>query len=124
VKVYVITRGIYSDYHIITATTDEALASKIAEKYSIGLHDPDDRPQVEVYENAEETLLPYWDITFNASGEVAKIKCIEQPTIINSDFYVRWDGSAYGGVFAPNCEAAIKIAAEKRAKALAEKQGL
>ena len=123
-KVYVVTRGIYSDYQIITATTDEALAHKIAKKYSAGIRDEDERARVEVFENAEETLLPYWDISFNSEGSVSKIKLIEKPSSIYTDFYVRRDGSGYGGVFAPDCEAAIKIAAEKRAKALAEKLGL
>lgn len=123
-KVYVITRGIYSNYEIITATTDEALAHKIAKKYSTVIYSEDERARIEVYEDAEETLLPYWDISFNAEGSVSKIKLIEKPSSIYTDFYVRRDGSGYGGVFAPDCEAAIKIAAEKRAKALAEKRGI
>ena len=32
-KIYVVTRGVYSDYHIITATTDKALAERIAKKF-------------------------------------------------------------------------------------------
>ena len=33
-KIYVVTKGCYSDYHIITATTDEKLAYKIKEKFN------------------------------------------------------------------------------------------
>lgn len=123
-KIYVVTQGIYSDYHIITATTDEALANKIAKKYSADILDEDERAQVEVFENAEETLLPYWVVDFAGNGDVEKIVNTKPYSGANSEIYIRKDKTAIAHVFAANSEAAIKIAAEKRAKALAEKQGL
>ena len=33
-KIYVVTDGMYSDYHIITATIDKGVAEKIAKRFS------------------------------------------------------------------------------------------
>ena len=33
-KIYVVTKGYYSDYHIITATTDKELAYRIEETFN------------------------------------------------------------------------------------------
>jgi hypothetical protein len=120
VKIYVVTQGIYSDYHIITATTDEALANKIAKKYSADILDEDERAQVEVFENAEETLLPYWVVEFAGNGDVQKIVNTKPYSGAKSEIYIRKDLTAIAHVFAESTEAAIKIAAEARAMALVQ----
>ena len=67
-KIYVVTKGCYSDYHIITATTDEELAYKIRDKftsdYSWG------EAEVEVYEDAEIFMKPCYFLRFDKSGNV------------------------------------------------------
>lgn len=122
-KIYVVTKGQYSDYGIITATTDEELAKKIAEKFS----DEYDKAKVEVYEDAEFMLKPAYFIRFNTSGEVVELKDVS----CNEYYY---DGTnnchfdacdrVYVTVIADNAETAIKIANEKRAEFLARKAGI
>ena len=123
-KIYVVTQGIYSDYHIVAATTDHDLARKIAAKFT----DQYDDCRIEEYSNAEVMLRPAWEINFDKAGNVISTdectsaydyenvgKCHER----------RWGHCDMAvGVSADDLESAIKIAAEKRAKYLAEKLGL
>lgn len=39
-KIYIITKGEYSDYHICAATTDENIAKKLLRLYSDGWDEP------------------------------------------------------------------------------------
>ena len=50
-KVYVVTRGDYSDYHIITATTNKDIANQIAKKFDA---------KVEIYDNEGNQLFIAW----------------------------------------------------------------
>lgn len=123
-KIYVVTEGDYSDYHIIAATTDRDIAEKIAAKFT----NQWDAPRIEEYANAEVMLKPAWGINFNKSGIVINTyecdsaydyenigECCER----------RWGDCALTvTVSADDVESAIKIAAEKRAKYLAEKLDL
>jgi hypothetical protein len=68
-KIYVVTQGYYSDYHIITATTDKKLANKIAKRFSIGRNKVD----VEVYEDAELYMKPVFYVRFEQNGDVHEI---------------------------------------------------
>jgi hypothetical protein len=65
-KIYVVTKGCYSDYHIITATTDKALAYQIKEKFNGGY----DKTHVEEYENAEVYLKPCFFLRFDKNGNI------------------------------------------------------
>lgn len=123
-KIYVVTQGSYVDYRIITATTDEEVANKIAKKFS----DSWDGASVEVYEDAELYMKPVFYVSFKQNGDVHEI-CDESSSIyyynnINEcDFEV--DGKrVYAVVQADNEEHAIKIASEKRAEFLARKAGI
>ena len=54
-KIYVLTKGCYSDYHIITATTDYELACKIKDRFDkINSEWSDEKVNIEIYEDAEE----------------------------------------------------------------------
>ena len=121
-KIYVVTKGCYSDYHIITATTDETLAYQIKEKFN-GKYD---EAYVEEYEDAELMLKPCYFLRFDKGGNV-----IETREESNTEYY--YDGSNFGkdvagnfyiSVVADNLESAIKIGAEKRAMRLAKKHGI
>ena len=122
-KIYVVTKGCYSDYHIITATTDEELAYKIRDKftsdYSWG------EAEVEVYEDAEIFMKPCYFLRFDKSGNV-----IESREESDSEYgYDQTQGEDILGNFyihipADSVEAAIKIGAERRAMYLAQKYGL
>ena len=122
-KIYVVTKGDYSDYHIITATTDKKLANEIAKKFNA---------DVEIYEDAEIMLKPLYLVEFDGKGDIC--------AIIDKSNYEYWYGDvseyrpyhkhhpSYGGgyvyVTADNADHAIKIANEKRAEFLAKKAGI
>ena len=123
-KIYVVTKGDYSDYHIVAATLDKELAEKIAAKFT----DDWDTCDVEEYDDAEVMMRPAWFIYFDKTGNVIGTRACD-----SSYDYFRigrcWPYE-YGqqgigvAVTANDLESAIKIAAEKRAQYLAEKMDL
>lgn len=123
-KIYVVTKGTYSDYHIITATLDEERAKKIAELCSDCYEECD----VEVYEDGQETIKPIYEVVFdNKTGDVNEVytECSSYGfRHINEVRISPIVKSTYVYVFADSSEEAIKIAAEKRAEHLAKKEGL
>lgn len=112
-KIYVVTDGMYSDYHILTATTDLALAEKIAKKFCA---------EIEEYENAEVMLRPLWFIRFDKNGNVCECReetdgyGYEYAGLCNFDV----SGQVYTYIVADTVDRAIKAGAERRAKFLAE----
>ena len=85
-KVYVVTRGEYDDYHIITATTDKDLANKIAEKFNRKYNET----RIEEFENAERKLLPFYCVEFDFVGDVQDIHmCDYEPGDTYWDDYRR-----------------------------------
>ena len=123
--IYVVTKGMYSDYSIITATHDKEKAEKIAEKYS----DKWEYCDIEEYEDCVENVKPIWYVEFQNKTENVIDAHIEATTYTfrranelgMSCFSY---GNLYTYVFADNEKEAIKIAAEKRAMYLAEKNHL
>ena len=123
-KIYVVTRGEYSDYSIITATLDRNLAEAVAKKFSTKY----DEACVEEFDDAKLMLKPCWIVAFREDGSVEEAKSVFQ------DYYhyqnagacwVKYGSSAVSvSVVADDVSSAIKIAAEKRAKFLAEKEGI
>ena len=124
--VYVITRGDYSDYHICAVTLDKKKAKKLAKMYTTSY----DNAIVEKWETDTETDInalkgryPY-SVTFREDGSVDTFKHHYD----YETFCEGFDLSEYWGLrvnlYAPDAESAIKIAAEKRAKYLAEKEGI
>ena len=123
-KVYVVTTGTYSDYHIITATIDKSVAEAVAKKFD----DEYSHTYIEEYENAEVLLKPCWFVLFEKDGSVRSIKnasssCYSYENI-NQCEMTNATGDVYVHVSADTAEAAIKIAAERRAEFLAEKEGI
>lgn len=83
-KVYVVTKGEYDDYRIITATTDKDLANKIAEKFNNEYNET----RIEEFENAERKLLPFYRVEFDLVGDVLGIHmCDYEPTDTYWDDY-------------------------------------
>lgn len=120
-KIYVVTKGWYSDYHIITATTDKELAYKIKEKFN---GDGYDEAYVEVFEDAEIFMKSCYFMRFDKGGNV--IELVEQK---EECWYGESDGediqgNFYVSVVTDNAEKAIKIGAERRAIRLAQKNRL
>ena len=123
-KIYVVTQGKYSSYGIITATLDRDVAEAIAKKYNSEW----DPTEVEEYEDAELLLKPRWHVRFlkDCSVEVEEQPLSDYYTSPSCIVYVRAGTLVLEveNVAADDKESAIKIAAEKRAAYLAEKNGL
>lgn len=125
-KVYVITKGEYSDYHICAVALELEHAKKLMELFT----DRCDEARIEVFDtDAPVDLLsgkkPY-AVIFCENGEVRKIDTCDPEWIVGDEqiwtFLGRKDLCIH--VAADDPAAAIKIAAEKRAKYLAEKAGI
>lgn len=131
-KIYVITRGCYSDYHICAVTENKNIAKKLREKFS----DEYDDANIEVY-NTDE------------SYEKAKYsKCYECIYTADKDIVISeesWDYKTGGDkvrklkeggilyksgwrlqtfVYANDEARALKVSNDRFMKHLAEKQGL
>ena len=65
-KLYAVTKGEYSDYHIITLTHSKRKAEKIAKLCS----DKYDDAVVEEYEESNIELRPLWEVRFFKSGNI------------------------------------------------------
>lgn len=125
-KVYVITKGEYSDYHICGVALDEERAKILAKKFSSRWDDAEvEEYDTEKWEEAASKNL--YSIRFDEKGHVEHL----EPACL--DYYGGEDqvipvlygpGVLKVEVLAEDSQAAIKIAAEKRAKYLAEQAGL
>lgn len=121
-KIYVVTKGCYSDYHIITATTDEKLANDIKEKFSEDYSWGE--AKVEVYEDAEIFMKPCYFLRFDKNGNVIEFEESNKEYDYDERCGIDIKGNFYVDVATDNEEAAIKISAERREMYLAQKYGL
>jgi hypothetical protein len=121
-KIYVITKGEYSDYRIVAVAIDPEKADQLAEFFS----DRYDTAEVEEYDTEDVPDLTkgmkVFCIRFNKCGEVVYIH--ERPDCWDCSIALCADCSVLMYIQANNEEEAIKIGAEKRAKYLAERMGL
>ena len=60
-KIYVVTKGTYSDYHIIMATLDKNIAEKMSKIHS----DRFDKAIVEEYDDGIENNFPTFEVVSN-----------------------------------------------------------
>lgn len=126
-KVYVITCGEYSDYRICAATLDKEKAEKLKEKFD---HYDYTGANIEEYETDESdyySMNNLYTVSFRESGDVTRVE--EEKIDSYTNELVKMspmneDGLLHITVWAKNATDAIKIAAEKRAKYLAEEQGM
>lgn len=72
-KIYAVTKGEYSDYHIIALTADKEAAQKIAKMFSYGECDYD-QAQVEEYEDGEYLVGKGVFFIRVKNGEVTQIE--------------------------------------------------
>lgn len=123
-KHYVVTRGEYSDYHIVAVCADKADAEKIAERINRESYNEYDKCDIEEYEDGK--------VLFNESLSAYFVN-FEKGTVKKDDteYAVRWpicekkDGTIYGMyVFAKDEDHAMKIASDKRAMLMAQKEGI
>ena len=132
-KIYIITKGEYSDYHICAATTDENTAKNLLQLY----RDKWDEPQIEIYDDgsAKDVLqgCSVWDVFIN-SKKMAFRACqhyrdVEIPDNINQvkrteDWQFCTESEDYKiTVIAKSKEHAAKIAQDKFAEYKYNEQG-
>lgn len=126
-KVYVITKGEYSDYRICGVATDPEKADALAKFYS----DRYDTAEVEEYDTEDNPDLTegkkVFRMRFDRYGNADDIHEVD----VHYYWYKKLPreyrgepGFVYVFVQADTQEDAVKIGAERRAKYLAEKLGL
>lgn len=125
-KLYAVTKGDYSDYHIITLTADKEAAKKIAKMFSNSEYG---KAEVEEYEDGKVILgkkLYFVRVVGGIVDDVAEEL---------SDYYLFdtsvFRGHMYGGkemyythVLTDTAEKAAKIGKDRIMKYIAEKEGL
>lgn len=122
-KVYVITAGSYSDYHICAVSLDPQKAKVLAKFYTEHGYD---QAGVEEYDadyeyDRIESGCQMYIVTFDEQGYV---EYIAPDGALTRENVFSWWGGVKAVVWAKDAKAAVKIAAEKRAMYLAEKEGI
>lgn len=139
-KIYIVTSGEYSSYHIDGVFLDREKA-----EYYCAVHKYNDcygyseSMMVEEYDAEDDNIqatpineIKYFKIVFDNKGNVldyntSPLSFIEVPSksiLWENDCFIRSNNDVVVKVKADTKEEAIKIGAEMRAKALAEKFGL
>ena len=125
-KLYAVTKGDYSDYHIITLTADKEAAKKIAKMFSDGEYD---KAKVEEYEDGKIILGKKLYFVRVVDGNVDDV------SEDFSDYYL-FDTSVFWGhrnrgkdiyythVLTDTAEKAEKIGKDRIMKYIAEKENL
>lgn len=132
-KVFVVTQGAYSDYHIIAVCIDKNRAQQIARLTSKDLNDSYSRSEIEEYELDEayglfpENISNIYRLEYDDAKKLTLLKCENGEDEYNdalSDF-VNHSGKKYiTYVFANTPEDALKIGADRITQFRAEEQGL
>lgn len=122
-KVYVITAGCYSDYHICAVSLDPQKAEVLAKFYTEHGYD---QAGIEEYDadyeyDRIESGCKMYSVTFDKQGCVEHLALDSVPM---SENVFSWRGGVRAEVWAKDEKAAVKIAAERRAMYLAEKEGI
>jgi hypothetical protein len=125
-KIYVVTKGCYSDYHIIAATTDEKKAQEIKNRFDEDC-DPAD---IEIFDDADICMRDIYSVYFKYDMAYRAEK--RQP---NDDYAASLVNTVYthgkplegrGVVYvaADSEDEAFKIACEKWAQHKAKEAGI
>lgn len=134
-KHHVVTRGKYSSYRIVAVCSDRAAAEKIVERINRESYfDPGDGEPgwiceeccIEEYEDCDvlfdETLTTYF-VNFEKGTAAEEAETTE--SALRDPVYENQDGTIWGMyVFAKDKEQAMKIASDKRAMLMAQKEGI
>lgn len=120
---YIITKGYYSDKHIVAVTCDKQKAEKIKECYSNEYNDAD----IEKWEESTVSFENYYHVEYNTDDSSYKIEK-EPPDELYSGVnsiceYYHNDGFSVN-VQAENEDVALKIARDLWAEYKAEKEGI
>ena len=131
--VYVVTKGCYSDYHICAVTLDKEKAERLRKLFDGGGMDEAgiEEWDTEKHDDFLAGRMPYC-VIFLEDGNVFSADCdtwgLEYFETGITETPIWQNMKKLSGLcvnlYAEDKESAIKIAAEKRAKALAEKRGI
>lgn len=125
-KLYAVTKGDYSDYHIITLTADKEAAKRIAKMCSNGEYD---KAEVEEYEDGKIILGKKLYFVRVVDGNVDDVAedhsdCYLFNTSVFGGFMNRGNEMYYTHVLADTGEKAAKIGKDRIMKYVAEKENL
>jgi hypothetical protein len=127
--VYVVTSGKWSNYGIVGVFSDHETAERYVARHNLGMDDDAyGAARVETYQMDElrelaETSLRYWSFWFDDGGGV-----VREMSALDGDEVISLQGIAreilYVTVRAADRDTALKVAAERRAVYLAEREGI
>ena len=130
-KIYVVTAGVYSDYHIVAVCSDKSRAQEIANIYNLN-HSSSTWGDAEVVEYTDGCLVDLsrsaYYISLRENGSILSIKELYEESKIDCLFEVfesngvrRLNSGEYiANIIADNKDQAIKIARDKIAELKAE----
>ena len=124
-KAYVITTGCYSDYHICAVSLDLHKAEALKKFYEKTEWDEVYIEEYEIDVHYDRLMSGYELrlVQFDSDGSIHHIGDARSPE--DENIYETWNGRLLNVlVWAKDKESAAKIAAEKRAMYLAEKEGI
>ncbi|MBR5273573.1 MAG: hypothetical protein IKU25_09345, partial [Clostridia bacterium] len=76
--IYIVTKGEYSDYHIIAATLDKDKAEKIAKMHTSNIGTEfEKKAMVEEFDDNIENCLPWFDI-YCKKGKITECKMVSE----------------------------------------------
>ena len=119
-KIYVVTQGDYSDYHIVAVCTKKASAERIKNLLTDGWCDP----EIEEYESDVYDINPTYKAYHVVIWKNGDIKCEEEYNSYCAEDVNEYKDWFVYDVFAKDEEHAKKIALDKIAEYKAKKKGL
>jgi hypothetical protein len=135
-KLYAVTAGTYSDYHIVSLCSDKARAKQICDIYNSGNTNYYGSASVEEFDDGIRADLtqPVFKITLHKDGELKNVlECnggekIDVLLAPNCSWRLRvteqWNGDYLTHVVAGNVDTAIKIARDRLAQYKAKCEGI
>lgn len=119
-KVYVVTQGVYSDYHICAVAATEEIAKKLQKIYS-------GDATIEEYDlnDAKDDVRVFYDVTFTDNKVSAHFDKYGNRESIKFYKGNKWQSDCLiVSVRARDVDHAVKIAQDRRAEYLAKKEGV
>lgn len=134
-KVYIVTSGDYSSYRILAVFSTRKMAKAYCDLYNRAGHY--NKADYEPWDlDGEQELVQsgglWWTVAFDGGGDVinsyASVEKKGAEVSMKDKYYLigRSPSNALvvTGIVAPDKESAIKVAAERRAQFLAEREGI
>ena len=127
-KIYVITKGEYSDYHICDVAIDKERAESLVKFHSSEY----ELAEIEEYDTeatpdeAIKNFEPIWYVHITPSGSISKtrISHFSNDPSYDNEYNLFNDNSFNAYIKTKSEEYAVKIALDRRAKILAERFGI